>query len=84
MGHSTYTYTICPFIEGSVSENSFEVHVDVIQCENPSQVDNLCIRNESPNCVLGDMLPLVTSNCVDTIVSLDILNITPDSPYSFI
>ena len=39
------------------------------------QVDNLCIRNESPNCVLDDMLPIVTSNCVDTIESLDTLNI---------
>ena len=65
-----------------MSGSSFEVHVDVIQCENTSQVGNLCIRNESPNCVLDDMLPLF--NCVDTIESLDTLNIIPGLPYSFI
>ena len=63
-----------------MSESTFEGNVDMIQCEHTSKVDNLCISNESTNCMPGDMLPRDTNNCVDNIVSLDTLNIVPDLP----
>ena len=52
-------------------ENSYnELNVDDILCENTSYVHNLCIRNESLNYVLDDMLPSDTSNIADGTANL--------------